>query len=195
MMHIIDRKVLEKPTPLRQAIIILNDFLENYETYPIEDFLKRKGICKVLAEEYLPLVSLAQGLENVKSINLTTYSNNGPDAEISFLDRKIATVQITCAHEGKGHALFREKILLKGSAITDLITVEERIARILNAILRKEGMNYNNTEILLIHDDPAEIDYYKEGHLHEKICRKVDTMKSQFKHIYVNYGNNLKLVK
>jgi len=213
----IERATLEKPTPLNRAICILNEFLYDPKTYSDNDFYFRKGICKVLAEEYLPLVRLAQGLIGVRNIHLLSNSNPGPDAKISFWWRKVAPVQITCANEDYDRALMREQMLsgksvlpqqkrkrdkVTGSIVTEgdgtfalSADVQFRIDRIFKAITSKECNYYTSTEILIVQESPFGYKYLQESHLHEQVCQLVLKRDSQYKQIYVNYGDRLKRVK
>ena len=68
----IERSVLERPTSLHQAERILDEFLTDTIKYPDDDFYMRRGICKVLADEYHPLVRLAQTLHGVRCIKLSS---------------------------------------------------------------------------------------------------------------------------
>ena len=213
----VERDILEKPTQLHQAELILNEFLTDYNTYPLDDFLLRRGICKSLEEEYHPLVRLAQTLLGVSSIQLLPKANPGPDAKITFWLRSAATVQITCAKEGANQAMERQQILDKGGVLLhlqwkrDKVTggrvatgsggiemsddVQARIDRILKAIAAKERKYYSDTEILLIHEAPANFEYLITGQLHERVCKAVLARSSHYQRIYVNYGEQIKEIK
>lgn len=202
---------------LRQAEHILDEFFNDSEAYPEDDFLMRTGICKVLADEFHPLVRLAQSFKGVRNLQLLSQSNLGPDAIITFWWRRAAKVQITCAHEGYNRAMEREYLRDKGSALVhqnwgrDKATghvvpkgtecfelsadIQLRVKRILKAIADKENKYYPETEILLIHEDPANYQYLKKGHLHEQVQEKVLIMGSHYRHIYVNYGDRLRQIK
>jgi len=213
----VERDALEKPTPLRRAECLLDEFFHDRDTYPDDDFYSRTGICKLLAEEYHPLVRLAQRLWGVRSIRLLSHANPGPDAKIAFWWRQAATVQITCAHEGYDRALMREQMLAgdivlphqqrKRDKVTDRVVskgsgafepsadVQVRVERILEAIAAKERRYYPGTEILLVHESPAGYEYLQEGRLHEQVCETVLARDSRYQRIYVNYGDHLKRVK
>jgi hypothetical protein len=213
----IKREALERPIQLRQAECILNEFFHDRVAYPDNEFYMRMGICKVLADEFHPLVRLAQFLCGVRSINLLAQSNPGPDAKITFWWRQVATVQITRADEDYNSALEREQILSKGGLLLhqqwkrDKVTkrvvsidrgvfepsadVQVRVKRILEAIASKERKYYSGTDILLIHENSANYEYLKRGQLHEHVCEKVSEKKSPYKHIYVNYGDRVRRVK
>ena len=213
----VERDALEKPTPLRRAECLLDEFFHDRDKYPDDDFYSRTGICKFLAYEYHPLVRLAQTLWGVRSIRLLSQSNPGPDAKIAFWWRQAATVQITCAHEDHNRALIREQMLAgdivlphqkrkrdrvtghivaKGSgAFEPSADIQVRVKRILKAIATKERRYYPGTEILLVHESPAGYEYLQEGHLHEQVCEMVLARDSRYRRIYVNYGDQLKRAK
>jgi hypothetical protein len=71
----VDRNVLERVVFVRQAKKILDAFFNDTEAYPDVEFLQRKGICKILAEEYSPLVSLAQHLTGAVAVRLLPQGN------------------------------------------------------------------------------------------------------------------------
>ncbi len=202
---------------LRQAERILDEFFNNREAYPDDDVLMRTGICKVLADEFHPLVRLAQSFRGVRNLQLLSQSTPGPDAIIAFWWRRAARVQITCAHEGYNRALEREYLRDKGSALVhqnwgrDRATghvvpkgpgyfelsadIQLRVNRILKAIADKENKYYPRTEILLVHEDSATYQYLQEGHLHEQVQEKVLITESHYQNIYVNYGDQLRQIK
>jgi hypothetical protein len=213
----VSRDALEKPMQLRQAERILDEFFNDSEAYPEDDVLMRTGICKDLAEEFHPLVRLAQSFKGVRNLHLLPLSNRGADAIIGFWWRHAAKVQITCAHEGYNRAMEREYLRDKGNALVhqnwernnkngDIVPkgtgyfelsedIQLRVNRILKAIADKENKYYPETEILLIHEDPANYQYLKRSHLHEQVQEKVLIMGSHYQHIYVNYGDRLRQIK
>jgi hypothetical protein len=213
----VTRDTLESPLPLRQAEYLLNEFFNDHNLYPDDEFYMRKGICKVLADEFHPLVRLAQSFWGVRSVFLLPQSNPGPDAKITFWWRKAAMVQITCSTEDYNNALEREQLFYKGSlllhqqwkrdkktrsivpngkyAFEPSVDVQVRVDRILKAIYEKERKYYSGTAILLIHEDSANLEYLQEGRLHEQVRDRVSTSKSLYRRIYVNYGDNIRRVK
>jgi hypothetical protein len=202
---------------MSQAEYLLDEFFHDHNLYPDNEFYLRRGICKILAGEFYPLVRLAQSFWGVRNICLLSQSNPGPDAKIAFWWRKAATVQISCADEDYNSALEREQLLSKGSlllhqrwkrdkttrsilsngksAFKPSVDVQVRVGRILKAIAEKERKYYSGTEILLIHESPASYEYLQEGRLHEQVCEIVSAKKSSYKRIYVNYGDNIRRVK
>ncbi len=93
--------------PLRKAIQITDEFRADFTAYPHEDVRMRRGICKVLLEEYCPLVNLAQQIRCVRDVCLTSESNQGPDAEVRRWLRNTLQIQITCANQGYQRAISR----------------------------------------------------------------------------------------
>ena len=59
-MAYIERQTLERASSLRKAKAIADSFCHDRTTYTDEDVHLKRGICKTLAEEYCPLVLLAQ---------------------------------------------------------------------------------------------------------------------------------------
>ena len=110
----IERETIEKAISLREAIAIVDCFYNERMTYPDEDVHRKRGVCKILAEEYSPLVRLAQEYCDVRSLRLFPEANPGPDGEILLWCRKSSKVQIICAIEGYDRALMRE-LLANGS--------------------------------------------------------------------------------
>ena len=78
------RHILEKPMRMRQAEDLLDQFFHDRNLYPDDEFYLQAGICKVLADEFHPLVRLAQFFWGVRNIYLLPQSNPGPDAKITF---------------------------------------------------------------------------------------------------------------
>ncbi len=111
------RYTLEQAMRMRQAEYLLDEFFHNHDLYPDDEFYLRKGICRTLADEFHPLVRLAQYFYGVRSIRLLPESNPGPDAKITFWWRNAATVQITCSNEDHNSALEREHLFHKGGLL------------------------------------------------------------------------------
>jgi hypothetical protein len=205
----IDRDVLERPLSLRGAAEIVRRFLEDTDAYPDEEFRMRRGMCKVLAEEYLPLFRFARSLRCVRSIHLYPESHNGPDGEVRFWLRPAWHVQITCSSEGHDRALMREQmqqgdIVSSGTRWRDPVTkhvvqqpsafnaaddVRTRVERILGAVEAKESNYHAGTDTLLVQDDHDRWDYLKRAGLRDQVAeavgRKAD---SHYRRTYVLYG-------
>ncbi len=95
---------------------LLSSFSHDRATYPNEDVYKRKGVVKFLLEEYEPLLTLVENLEEVETANLTRESNRGPDALITFASGRKLSIQITVANESKLTAYGREQLIRSGAA-------------------------------------------------------------------------------
>ena len=106
----IKRSDLEKAVSLHQANCILNTFYNDRTIYSYDDINLKKGICKILIEEYCPLVNLANSLFLVRRVRLYQEGNAGPDGEIKFWYKPSYKVQITCSSEGNNRALMREQL-------------------------------------------------------------------------------------
>jgi hypothetical protein len=214
----IDRKALEKPASLRRASSIVESFCNDQVRHPGEDVYKKSGICKVLAEEYCPLVALAQERRHVRSVRLFSEANPGPDGEIRFWRGHSSKIQITCANEGYNRALMREQLASgnivfpnqsrrrdkKSGEVVSMgrilsapeADVQARVKRILDAIEKKEKNFYPQTDTLLVQDDVAKFRYLREGGLHKKIRNAVcDGLGAPYKRIYIRYGDELKRIK
>jgi hypothetical protein len=213
----IKRNMLEQQLSLRNAKTVLTSFCNDREAYPDSNVHLRKGICKILIEEYGPLVRLAKEQILVRDLRLFPEANQGPDGEIRFWFRRSARIQIVCSNQGYSRALVRE-ILAKGFAVfpnqnrqrdkstgnvvssgrilkTPTADIEMRIRRILKAIDAKEKKFYSETDTLLIQEDPAGFRHLVEGGLHQRVCDSIQRRKMQHKKIYINYGNTLKRAK
>jgi hypothetical protein len=217
-MHQLERNALEKPISLRKAKGVVEFFCNDRATYPDPDIHAKKGVSKVFAEEYCPLVRLSQEHWFVRSICLFPEAYAGPDGEIRLWWRPSSKVQITCANEGYSRALMREllgrgeiafsgqsrkrnkatgQVISAGRAFTTPSTdVQTRIDRILKAIEAKEKKYYPGTDTLVVQEDPANFRHLNKGGLHKKVCDAVGKgLGSSYGRIYVNYGNELKRVK
>jgi len=214
----IERMALEDAVSVRRAKGVVDSFCNDRVTYPDEDVHSKRGVCKILAEEYCPLVRLAQGYCCVRNVRLLPESNSGPDGEIRFWWRCSSKVQITCANEGYDRALMRELlghggivfphqsrhrdkvsgvVVSTGRALTSPTTdVQARVERILKAIERKESKYYPSTDILLVQEDPANFKHLTAGGFHQRVCQIIRKgYGSPYRRIYVNYGNELKRIK
>jgi hypothetical protein len=208
----IDRQELEKPTPLDEATLMVDSFLNDTTSYPDEDVRLRRGICKVLAEEYMPLVLLAKVLPNVESVRLFPASNQGPDGELRFSNQSAWKVQITCSHEGYQRALMREQLQQNGVAIGGQRSrdtsgsiicnpsvlppneeVEARLNRIRSAVQAKECNFHKDTDTLIVLEANARhLQRYK---LHERVVEALCGRPSNYERIYMIYGSDVRMAK
>ncbi|RLB59247.1 MAG: hypothetical protein DRI90_15665 [Deltaproteobacteria bacterium] len=207
--------MLEEPLTLHRAQAIVESFSTDRVTYPHRDVHSRKGVCKILIEEFCPLVRLAEEFQHVDHIRLLPEAHQGPDGEIGLRDREPLQVQITCSSQSRDRALQREqlrdgkitfthqhhdrdkstkRVVATGRAsTTPAADVQSRVTRIMGAIEAKEEKFYAGTDILLVLDDSSNFKHL-EG-LHEAVCEEIRPRpRSHYRQIYVSYGNDLKQV-
>lgn len=166
------RSELEQFHTLAEMQTIVDTFTNDHAEYPSAEVRRSRGIPKVMAEEYFPLLLLARNIPSVISARLTTKSNPGPDAVLLLDGGYQQTVQITCVGKNKSTALQREllndgqvvfatqaanrdsrtrKITQTGRSITTrtastLTAIEE----VLFAIKKKNDKYRTDTKLLLI---------------------------------------------
>ena len=214
----IKRSDLEKAVSLQQANCILNTFYNDRTIYPYDDIHLKKGICKILIEEYCPLVNLANSLFLVRRVRLYQEGNAGPDGEIIFWYKPSYKIQITCSSEGYNRALMREqlsddkivfpaqkrkrdntgKVISYGRVSTVLEDDRKNyFDRIISAIRKKELKYYKGTDTLIVLDEPAKFEHLESSNLHGLICNHVKENKIglDYKRIYVCYGEQLRQIK
>ena len=212
----IQRSDLEKAISLRKAKAIVEKFRNDRKTYSDKEVLRKEVINKVLLEEYVPLVSLAEKFCLVRNLKLSKEAFPGPDGEIKFWWRKPLRVQIVSANEGRHRAYGREllsngniifenqnlyrdrksgKVVADGRALASPCAIKQsKIERIVNAIKAKEKKYYSGTDTLLVLDDPANFRHLKN--LHHEVQETIKSgLGAPYKHIYIRYGNNIKRVK
>lgn len=207
----VDQQELERLTLLGRAALIIDTFLKDRTSYPDDDFRLRRGICKALLEEYMPLVLLAKAVPGVQSVRLFSASNKGPDGEIRFSDQLSWRVQITCAHEDYQRGLMREQLQQDGMAAggkrhRDTIghvvcepsvfvaddEVEARVKRIRSAVQAKEHNFHKGTDTLIVLEAPAGVRYLRERSLHARVLKALQEGPSNYERIYVIYGTDVK---
>jgi hypothetical protein len=204
----ITKGILEKWQTLQQAKEICDSYFDDSDTYPREDFYRRKGRCrgigKLIPEEYSPLVVLAQELQKtfgpVRKLRLGKENAPVPDGEIRFVSGYVVKVQITCANEGQKKANAREQFA-RHQTVSEMLAPQAarqgRRDRIIEAIKKKSQKNkgQEDTDTLLVVEDPACFTYL-EG-LHEQVCEAIknDLESLPYKRVYIDYGRNLKQVK
>jgi len=210
----VDRQELEQLTSLDRAASIIETFLNDPTTYSDKDFRLRRGVCKVLEEEYKPLVLVANAVPGVESVRLFSLSNEGPDGEIQFNDKRIWNVQTTCSHEGHQRALMREQLQHDGAApggkrhrdssgrvvcepsvfmVDD--EVEVRVQRIRSAVQAKEQNFHQDTDTLIVYEEQAGARYLQERNLHAQVVEALREVPSSYERIYIVYGMDVHLAK
>ena len=211
-MQQVERSELESHLILPDAKEVVRRFLEDTEAYPTEAFRKRSGICKVLAEEYLPLLRLARFLRCVRSICLSPDSHAGPDGEIRLWMRPAWHVQITCSSEGYDRALMREqmnqgdivssgdrwrdpdtgRVVQRPEAYDTAEDVRARIDRILGAIEAKESNYHPGTDTLIVQDDPDHSGYLRRANLRKQVLAYVaDMRETQYCRTFILFGDDV----
>jgi hypothetical protein len=190
----VDRKQLESIQETQQAAKIIDEIRKNTDEYPNDVFLARKGICKVIEEEYVPLVRVAESVLGER-VRLSPHSHRGRDGEIWVTKEESLTVQITCAHEGLGTALKRRSLAEDGAVITQISSrdVDARVTRILSAISMKEENYHPHTKVLIVLDAPASASYLSE--LKPRVAQAVCARPSNYQKIFVVYGEDVRQVK
>jgi len=211
-MQQVKRSELESHLTLRDAEEVVRRFLEETETYPTKAFRKRSGVCKVLAEEYLPLLLVAQSLRCVRSIRLYPDSHAGPDGEIKFWTRSAWHVQITCSSESYDRALMREqmnqgdivssgvrwrdpdtgRVVQRAEVYNTTEDVRARIDRILDAVEAKESNYHPGTDTLMVQDDPDHSGYLGRASFREKVLAAVaDMHETRYRRTFILFGDDV----
>ena len=210
-----ERADLEKRVSLQKALAVVEEFSDPKGEFTNREIHLKKGIVKILSEEYTPLVLLAKTYRLVRSIRLFPISNAGPDGEIRFWWRLKSKVQITCASENHDRALMREQLAnqepvfpnqshrrvsgriieAKGRVLTaPSENVDRRLSLIVSAIERKNEQFYIGTDTLLVQDNTANFKHL--GNLHQQVCRSVkEGCASNYKRVFVVYGSDVKRAK
>lgn len=205
----VSRQELEQDRSVKRAAGIVAAFLRDDEAYPYGSFIMREGISKTLAEEYFPLVSVAETLGCVRSLRLSPEAHQGPDGEIRFWFRQPWNVQITCASENYERALSRERMrdgLITGSgrhardATTGEVTYDPeafdttqetraRIERIVARVRDKEARYRVGCDTLLVLDEPDGREYLHEQGFRSRVSAAIRELgSSHYARIYVVYG-------
>lgn len=190
----IHRQKLENYQSIEQAVMIVDKVRQDIETYSQEAFLRRQGIIKMVEEEYVPLVLVAE-LVSGDSLRLFSEANQGPDGEIQFTDSNPLNAQITCSHEGLARAQMRINLSQNGAVLTEISAdeVDVRYRRILSAFRSKEDKFYKGTNILIILDAPANLSHLSE--LKPMIRQALAETRSKYENIFVVYGDQAEQVK
>jgi hypothetical protein len=150
----IERNNLERWMSVDEAGQIVQFFFNDRETYPDYAFYsRRRGINKDIPEELWPLLLLARSLPEAEALRLSPPAIAGPDGEIRSRDGSIIRVQVTSSLERDGGYLIRKQQRDTGSYSTSmrnmLEVVEERLCRILDALMEKEQRYREGTDVLV----------------------------------------------
>lgn len=174
----IERSDLELWISVDEAGAIVQSFFDDHKTYPDHSFYsRRRGINKDIPEEFWPLLLLARNLPEAEALRLTPPANEGPDGEIRISDGSIIRVQVTSSLERDGGHLVRQQLWVKGSYKTaareTLEVVEERLNRILDAIVEKEQRYRKGTDVLVIQEESVSWGDVLEPTLKARLAEKV----------------------
>lgn len=193
-MPAVNRQQLENALKIDQAAELIESFRKDTETYPNDTFLARQGICKLIEEEYVPLVRVAEFVDG-RTVRLSPNAHQGPDGEIGFSDRADWSVQITCSHESLERALFRNELSRVGAVTRQISTaeVDARFERILSAIEAKELNYHEGTDTLIVLDSPANVRYLSE--LKPRVAEAIYQRHSKYQRVFVVYGEDVRQAK
>jgi len=174
----IERSDLELWISVDEAGAIVQSFFDDHKTYSDHSFYsRRRGINKDIPEEFWPLLLLARNLPEAEALRLTPPANEGPDGEIRISDGSIIRVQVTSSLERYGGYLVRLQLRVKGSYKTaareTLEVVEERLNRILDAIVEKEQCYRKGTDVLVIQEESVSWGDVLEPTLKARLAEKV----------------------
>lgn len=149
----IERSDLEHWMSIDEARSIVLSFFDDREIYPDHDFYsRRRGINKDIPEELWPLLLLARNLSEAVALRLTSPAIAGPDGEIQTRNGSVIRVQLTSSLERGNGYLVRQHLRDAGFQITAPDPVEERLRRILDALLEKEQRYREGTHVLVIRE-------------------------------------------
>jgi hypothetical protein len=148
------RSDLERPRTPHYMKELLRSFAEDGESYPSQDRHLRRGLVKVLLEEYRLLCAFACHV-SVRTAWLTPESNKGPDGYVELESGEKLAVQITVADQSDEEARKR-KILSQSESVSNGFMREEVFLRrprqdIADAIKNKIGEKFHpGTDVLLV---------------------------------------------
>jgi len=174
----IERSDLELWISVDEAGAIVQSFFDDHKTYPDHSFYsRRRGINKDIPEEFWPILLLARNLPEAEALRLTPPANEGPDGEIRISDGSIIRVQVTSSLERNGGHKVRLQLRVKGcyktAARETLEVVEERLNRILDAIVEKEQRYRKGTDVLVIQEESVSWGDVLEPTLKARLAEKV----------------------
>ncbi|HLO13936.1 MAG TPA: hypothetical protein VK206_03840 [Anaerolineales bacterium] len=196
-MMMIERSDLEQWMSVDAAEAIVQSFFDDHETYPDHSFYSRcRGINKDIPEELWPLVLLARNLPEAEALRLAPPANEGPDGEIRISDGSIIRVQVTSSLERYGGYLVRQQLRDNGSYATrardTLEVVEERLRRILDAIVEKEQRYRKGTDVLVIQEQSVSWGDVLEPTLKARLAEKViNSEPSKYSATYIVFNEDV----
>ena len=193
----IERSDLEQWVSVDAAGRIVQSFFDDRETYPDHDFYsRRRGISKDIPEELWPLLLLARRLPEGEAIRLAPPAIAGPDGEIRTRNGSVIRVQVTSSLERDGGYLVRQQLRDTGSHATaardTLEVVEERLCRILDALVEKERRYRGGTDVLVIREDSVSWGNVLEPTLKTRLAEEVSTLEpSNYSATYITFSEEV----
>lgn len=197
----IKRSDLEQWMSVDEAEVIVQSFFDDRETYPDRSFYSRdRGINKDIPEEFWPLLLLARNLPEAEALRLAPIAIEGPDGEIRISDGTIIRVQVTVSLEREGGYLARHQLRDTGSYATPardmLEVVEERLRRILDAIVEKERRYRKGTDVLVIQEQSVSWGDVLEPTLKARLAEKVITFEqSKYSATYIIFNEDVYMLR
>jgi hypothetical protein len=193
----IERSDLEQWMSVDAAGRIVQTFFDDRETYPDHDFYsRRRGINKDIPEELWPLLLLARSLPEAEALRLAPPAIAGPDGEIRSHDDSVIRVQVTSSLERDGGYLVRQHLRDTGSYATatrdTLEVVEERLCRILDALVEKEQRYREGTDVLVIREQSVSWGNVLEPTLKARLAEEVSALEpSNYSATYVTFNEDV----
>ena len=193
----IERTELEQWLSRDEAERIIRSFFSDREHYPDSDFYsRRRGINKDIPEELWPLFLLARSFPEAEAIRLSPPSIAGPDGDIRTRDGSIIRVQVTSSLERDGGYLVRQHLRDAGwyatAARDTLDVVEERLHRILDALMEKEQRYREGTDVLVIREQSVSWSDVLESTLKARLTEEVSALDpSNYSATYVIFNENV----
>lgn len=197
----IKRNYLENWISIEKARKLVDEFLNDRATYSDYEFYSHKrGINKVILEEFYPLLLFAEFLPSAASLHLSPNSLPGSDGAVLLKDGLEITVQITLSHERSDGYKMRQSLRDNGVWSTKMRNtnevISERLERIIEAIKDKETNFRVGTLVLLIVDESISwgdmIDPGLPNALEEAI---VSLPPSKYSDTYIIFGKDVRQVR
>ncbi|MFO7680292.1 MAG: hypothetical protein R6X34_09600, partial [Chloroflexota bacterium] len=163
-------------------------------------YSRRRGINKDIPEELWPLLLLARSLPEAEALRLSPPAIAGPDGEIRSRDGSIIRVQVTSSLERDGGYLIRKQQRDTGSYSTSmrnmLEVVEERLCRILDALMEKEQRYREGTDVLVIQEQSVSWGDVLEPTLKFRLAEEVTALgASNYSATYITFNETVYRVR
>ena len=119
------REELQIPRTPREMRDLISSFEHDRATYPDNIVHNRQGVVKDLVEEYAPLLTLVENLEDVETARLNP--QYAPiDAVVRLSSGRELSIQITLANDSYQTALHREILMEDGSATVGSVKCRDK---------------------------------------------------------------------